>query len=97
MDHGVLGVIAVTVDPGGDLASLVAAEVAGRVDRLHGYQEWTAPEFRIEFGSPLRDVGVDGEALRLPPPWVFPVAAGCASHPDPDQRCCVARGGTPGE
>jgi hypothetical protein len=56
MDQGVLGV---TADRGGDLASLV------------GYQEWTAPEFRSESGEPLLDVGVDGEALRLPPPLVF--------------------------
>ena len=39
---GVLGgtavpaVPAVTADPGGDLASLAAAEAAGRVDRFHG-------------------------------------------------------------
>jgi hypothetical protein len=39
-----LGVTAVTVDRGGDLASLIAAEAAGRVDRFHGYQEWTAPD-----------------------------------------------------
>jgi hypothetical protein len=84
-----------TVDPGGDLASLVAAETAGRVDRFQRYQEWTAPEFRIESGSPLLDVGVDGEALRLPPPLGLPIAAGRATHPDPDERCCVARGGTP--
>ena len=71
MDQGVLGVTAVTVDRGGDVASLVAAEAAGRVDRFHGYQEWTTPEFRIESGALLLDVGVDGEALRLPPPLVF--------------------------
>ena len=71
MDQGVLGVTAVTVDRGSDLAALVAAEAAGRVDRFRGYQEWTAPEFRIESGSALLDVGVDGEALRLPPPLVF--------------------------
>ena len=71
MDQGVLGVTAVTVDRGSDLAALVAAEAAGRVDRFHGYQEWTTPEFRIESGAPLLDVGVDGEALRLPPPLVF--------------------------
>jgi diacylglycerol kinase family enzyme len=70
MDQGVLGVTAVTVDRGNDLAALVAAEAAGRVDRFHGYQEWTALEFRIESGAPLIDVGVDGEA-RLPPPLVF--------------------------
>ena len=71
MDQGVFGVTAVTVDRGSDVAALVAAEAAGRVDRFHGYQEWTTPEFRIESGAPLLDVGVDGEALRLPPPLVF--------------------------
>jgi diacylglycerol kinase family enzyme len=71
MDQGVLGVTTVTVDRGNDLAALVAAEAAGRVDRFRGYQEWTVPEFRIESGSPLVEVGVDGEALRLPPPLVF--------------------------
>ena len=71
MDEGVLGVAAVTVDRGNDVAALVAAEAAGRVDRFHGYQEWTTPEFRIESGAPLLDVGVDGEALRLPPPLIF--------------------------
>ena len=30
-----------------------------------------SPEFRIESGAPLLDVGVDGEALRLPPPLIF--------------------------
>lgn len=71
MDGGVLGLTAVTVDRGTDLAALVAAEAAGRVNRFHGYQEWTASEFRIESGSPLLDVGVDGEALCLQPPLVF--------------------------
>ena len=66
-----LGVTTVTVDRGSDLAALVAAEAAGRVDRFHGYREWTVPEFRIESGTPLVNVGVDGEALRLPPPLVF--------------------------
>lgn len=72
-EHYRLSVIitAVTVDRGGDLAWLVAAEAAGRIDRFHGYQEWIAPEFRIESGSPLLDVGVDGEALRLPQPLIF--------------------------
>ena len=33
--------------------------------------------------------------LRLPPPLVFPVAT-VRSASRPDERCCVARGGTPG-
>ena len=61
----------VTVDRGSALASLVAAEAAGRVDRFHSYQEWAAPEFRIKSGAPLLDIGVNGEPLHLPPPLVF--------------------------
>jgi hypothetical protein len=71
MDQGCSASPPSPVDRGSDLAGLVAAEAAGRVHRFHGYQEWTVPEFRIESGTPLVNVGVDGEALRLPPPLVF--------------------------
>jgi hypothetical protein len=50
---------------------LIAAEVAGRISRFHGYEEWTAPLLDIDSGQPLVDVGVDGEALRLAPPLRF--------------------------
>jgi len=67
---GVLGVVALTIDRGTDLASLMAAE-ARRIDRFSGYRAWTTREFRIDSAEPLLDVGVDGEALRLAPPLVF--------------------------
>ncbi|MGM1061427.1 diacylglycerol/lipid kinase family protein [Saccharothrix sp. Mg75] len=71
LDAGVLGVVTVAVDRASDLPTLIAAEVAGRIGRFHGYREWTVPQFEIHSGRPLLDVGVDGEALRLPPPLLF--------------------------
>ncbi|MGB3440869.1 MAG: diacylglycerol kinase family protein [Actinophytocola sp.] len=71
LDTGVLGVVTVTVDRALDLPTLIAAEVAGRIDRFRGYEEWTAPLLEIDSGEPLVDVGVDGEALRLPAPLRF--------------------------
>ncbi|MBO0876734.1 MAG: NAD(+)/NADH kinase [Pseudonocardia sp.] len=76
LDSGVLGVVAVTVDRARDVPILLAAEAAGQVHRFHGYQEWTTPEFEVDSREPLVDVGVDGEALRLPPPLRFRCLAG---------------------
>lgn len=71
MDAGVLGVVTVTVAQARDLPVLLSAEAAGRIERFPGYQAWTTPEFEVQSEQPLLDVGVDGEALRLPPPLRF--------------------------
>ncbi|HEY6425081.1 MAG TPA: diacylglycerol kinase family protein [Pseudonocardiaceae bacterium] len=71
IDEGVLGVVTVTVDRAADLPALISAEATGAIHRFHGYQEWTTPDFMIGSAEPLIDVGVDGEALRLPPPLQF--------------------------
>ncbi|WP_235921714.1 diacylglycerol/lipid kinase family protein [Lentzea tibetensis] len=71
MDEGLLGVVTVTVDSALDVPTLIAAEMAGQISRFRGYEEWTAPQLEIDSGQPLVDVGVDGEALRLPPPLRF--------------------------
>ncbi|MDT7554687.1 MAG: hypothetical protein QOI16_3223 [Pseudonocardiales bacterium] len=71
IDAGVLGIVAVTVDSARDLPLLLAAEAGGHVDRFRGYRSWTTPELVIDSAEPLIDVGVDGEALRLPPPLRF--------------------------
>ncbi|MDN5747734.1 MAG: diacylglycerol kinase, partial [Pseudonocardia sp.] len=70
-DAGVLGVVTVTIDRARDLPSLLAAESSGHIERFRGYRAWTTPEFEIDSAAPLIDVGVDGEALRLPPPLRF--------------------------
>jgi diacylglycerol kinase family enzyme len=71
LDAGVLGVVTVTMDRALDLPALISAKAAGRVDRFRGYQEWAVPEFEIDSGQRLIAIGVDGEALRLPPPLRF--------------------------
>jgi diacylglycerol kinase family enzyme len=71
MDAGVLGVVTVTVDRARDLPALISAEATGRIARFRGYREWTAPEFEVRSADGLIDVGVDGEALALPPPLQF--------------------------
>ena len=86
IDTGVLGVVTVTVDRGGDVAALIAARGRGRVDRFRGYQEWTTPEFIVDSGEPLVDVGVDGEALRLEPPLLFRSLPGVLRVRAPGQR-----------
>lgn len=71
LDAGVLGIVAVAVGNARDLSLLLAAEASGHVDRFRGYRSWTTPELEIDSADPLIDVGVDGEALRLPPPLRF--------------------------
>jgi len=71
IDDGVLGVVTVAVDRARDLPALISAEATGRIRRFSGYREWTTPEFVVDSGQPLVDVGVDGEALRLAPPLRF--------------------------
>ncbi|MTD55197.1 diacylglycerol/lipid kinase family protein [Amycolatopsis pithecellobii] len=94
LEAGVLGVVTLDVDRARDVPALLSAEAAGKPGRFRGYHDWTAREFEIGSGQPLLDVGVDGEALRLPPPLRFrslpgalrvrtPVDAGAAAAAPP--------------
>ncbi|HEX3648840.1 MAG TPA: diacylglycerol kinase family protein [Pseudonocardiaceae bacterium] len=71
LNTGRLGVVTVTVDRARDVPALVSAELAGRLSGFHGYRSWVIPEFVVDSAESLIDVGVDGEALRLPPPLRF--------------------------
>jgi diacylglycerol kinase family enzyme len=75
LDAGVLGIVTVTVtvtvDRARDLPTLITAEITGQLARFRGYRTWQAAEFVVSSGQPLIEVGVDGEALRLPPPLQF--------------------------
>lgn len=71
LDAGVLGVVSLTIDRALDLPALMAAEAAGRLSDFRGYRQWTTGEFRVGSDEAPVDVGVDGEALRLPPPLTF--------------------------
>jgi diacylglycerol kinase family enzyme len=71
IDDGVLGVVTVKVDRARDIPALVTAEATGRIRSFRGYRAWSTREFVVDSSAPLVDVGVDGEALRLPPPLRF--------------------------
>jgi hypothetical protein len=76
LDAGVLGVVTLTVAASSDLPTLMAAQATGHLHGFHGYREWTTPEFVVDSGEPLVEVGVDGEALRLPAPLRFRIVPG---------------------
>ena len=71
LDAGRLGIVTVTVDRARDVPALMTAELAGMLTRFRGYRSWIASEFVVTSSQPYVEVGVDGEALRLPPPLRF--------------------------
>ncbi|ASR35284.1 hypothetical protein BAY61_10075 [Prauserella marina] len=71
LDAGTLGVVTISVDRAVDVPALVSAELTGRLRDFHGYRSWLTPEFIVDSGQALVDVGIDGEELRLPPPLRF--------------------------
>jgi diacylglycerol kinase family enzyme len=76
LDGAVLGVVTVQVERGRDVTEMLAAQATGRLRSFHGYRQWSVPEFAVDSDKPLVEVGVDGEALRLPPPLRFKVLPG---------------------
>ena len=70
LDTGELGILTAEVHSGTEVAQLVAAETAGRLQRFPGVLEWAAPAFVVDADRPV-EAGVDGEALLLDPPLVF--------------------------
>lgn len=75
LDTGELGIAAAEVHGATHIAAFVAAESAGRLDRLEEWLEWTAPSFTVASGAPV-EAGVDGEALVLDPPLEFRMLPG---------------------
>jgi diacylglycerol kinase family enzyme len=75
LDTGLLGIVAVRADGPAEVSTLLALETTGAIHRFRGFRQWTAPEFRIDSSQPVA-VGVDGEALRMPPPLEFRILPG---------------------
>jgi diacylglycerol kinase family enzyme len=71
LDAGVLGIVTVTVNRARSLSALISADSEGHVERYPGYQEWVVPEFEVDSRQELLDIGIDGEAVRLPAPLRF--------------------------
>jgi diacylglycerol kinase family enzyme len=75
LDTGVLGIVAVRAETTAEASTLLALETVGAIHRFRGFRQWTAAEFRIDSSQPV-PVGVDGEALLLPPPLEFRILPG---------------------
>jgi diacylglycerol kinase family enzyme len=70
LDTGVLGIVTVRTQRPGDLPAPPSLPVAGAAAGYPGLAQWTARSFQVDSSGPV-PVGVDGEAMRLPPPLVF--------------------------
>ncbi len=70
LDTGTLGIVTAEVHGAAEMAELVAAEAAGRIQRFRGYAEWATPTFMIQSDEPV-EAGVDGEALVFDAPLEF--------------------------
>jgi diacylglycerol kinase family enzyme len=75
LDTGLLGIVAIRAESPAEVSAFLALETAGAIHRFRGFRQWTAPEFRIDSSQPV-PVGVDGEALRMPPPLEFRILPG---------------------
>jgi diacylglycerol kinase family enzyme len=92
LDGGVLGVVALSVGGARDAEELAALEVTGQVQRFRGWHEWTTSRFEVRSGGPV-DIGMDGEAVVLPPPLTFTVRPGALRVRVPRQVASRPRGG----
>lgn len=75
LDTGRLRIVAAQMRTPAQATELVARLAAGRGPNMHGWREWSTPSFEVESGADI-EVGVDGEALRLPSPLRFTVEPG---------------------
>jgi diacylglycerol kinase family enzyme len=70
IDTGMLGIEAARVRSAVDVSTLVAFQLAGRIERFPGLLSWSASEFEVGSSGPV-EIGLDGEALVLDPPLRF--------------------------
>ncbi len=70
LDGGVLGIVAVTIADAAEASMFLALQAAGQGRRFPGWVEWTAPGLEIRSAAAV-EIGVDGEALAMPPPVRF--------------------------
>jgi diacylglycerol kinase family enzyme len=71
LDSGQLGVVAVDVNHGADLAAITVLAAARQVERHAGVWPWVTTELTIGSGQRHLPVGVDGEHVVLEPPLRF--------------------------
>jgi diacylglycerol kinase family enzyme len=75
LDGGRLGVIALELPQGPDDPAFLAALAARQPERFPGYVAWEPVTFEVDSGDVI-EAGIDGEAVRLPPPLRFTIRPG---------------------
>jgi diacylglycerol kinase family enzyme len=73
LDAGELGVVAVDINHGADLAAITVLAAARHPERHAGVWPWVTPELTIGSGQERLGAGVDGEYVVLEPPLEFRV------------------------
>ena len=73
LDRGELGVVAVDISHGADLAAITVLAAARHPERHGGVWPWSTAELTVGSGQPELGVGVDGEHVVLEPPLVLTV------------------------
>jgi diacylglycerol kinase family enzyme len=73
LDAGQLGVVAVDINHGADLAAITVLAAARHPERHAGVWPWETEELTIGSGQQELGAGVDGEYVVLQPPLVFRV------------------------
>jgi diacylglycerol kinase family enzyme len=71
LDHGELGVFAVTTHTGSEAARLFTATAIGKRLRSRFWHEFTATEFEVRSNSGVAFAGIDGESSELETPLHF--------------------------
>jgi diacylglycerol kinase family enzyme len=72
LDEGVLGVVTLRIGTAADVASLIALETAGHVDRARGWEAWSATSVEVRSARTVA-AGVDGEARTYDAPLRFAI------------------------
>jgi diacylglycerol kinase family enzyme len=70
LDTGLLGIAAVEISDGAQVAKLVSLEALGQIRRFEGWHEWSAERFEVTSSDPVA-AGIDGEAAVFDPPLRF--------------------------
>ena len=72
LDTGLLGITVLHVESGMSVAAIVALAATGNPQLHSGYEEWTAPRFRVTSSTRIA-AGVDGEAMEFDSPLDFQI------------------------
>ncbi|MCU0269611.1 MAG: hypothetical protein MUF83_13355 [Acidimicrobiales bacterium] len=72
IDTGRLEIVTASITSAAEMTRFLTLRTRGRMQDFPGYEQWTAPTFDLDSGSPI-EIGVDGEAMVLEGPLHFEI------------------------